>query len=85
MYDEQGRTKKAKDKQSQERIDSGMNSVRWQNVCVSLHQWNDIPVIDIFNEKEVLQSSMPCFRLILYAVVNYIFEWYRNIYLVIEK
>ena len=38
MFDEQYRTNKAKDKQSQERTDFGMNSVRWQKISVSLHQ-----------------------------------------------
>ena len=52
MFDEQVRTNKAKDKQSQERTDLGMNSVRWQKIGVLLRQWNDIAVIDIFNGKE---------------------------------
>ena len=30
---------------------NGMNSVRWQKVGISLPKWNDIAVIDIFNEK----------------------------------
>ena len=38
MYDEQVRTNKAKDLQSQERTDLGMNCIRWQKVDVSLRQ-----------------------------------------------
>ena len=49
-------------------------------VGVSLRQYNDIAIIDIFNKKKVLQSSIPWFGLFLFAVVNYIFESYRNTY-----
>ena len=28
-----------------------MKSIRWERVSVLLYQWNDIAVIDIFNEK----------------------------------
>ena len=51
MYDEQGRKNKAKDLQSQERTDLGMNSVRRQKFGLLLRQLNDIAVIDVFNEK----------------------------------
>ena len=48
MYDEQVRTKTAKNYQTQRRINLGMNSIRLVYYCAN---WNDIEVIKIFNEE----------------------------------
>ena len=52
MYDEQIRTKRAKNEQSYRRTDLGDELHQVIKVGASLRQQNDIAVIDIFSKKE---------------------------------
>ena len=40
-------TNKPKHEQAQERTDFGMNTVRWQRLCLSLRQENAVAGLDI--------------------------------------